>query len=271
MLKQFVVSNFKNFKERTVFNLSSSNYEFNENVVHENCISKAIVFGINGSGKSNLSLALFDIIVHLTDKERITQRYIPYLNFDSVNSIAEFEYHFVFNKLDVLYKYGKTDASTLVYEQLFIDNREVVRYDFFRSDGYTTLCGAENLDLAQKDNIGNKNISRVKYIKGNALLHDDSVNNAFMNFVNYVDNMLMFFSVDEKGYQGMRSGSDSITGGIIREGKLKDFESFLKKNGVNYTLIPVDINGEMDIFCKTKSKLCKARRRRFSERQTRGI
>ncbi len=254
MLKQFVVSNFKNFKERTVFDLSSSNYEFNNNVISNNCISKAIVYGINGSGKSNLSLALFDIIIHLTDKERVLKKYIPYLNFDSKSKIAEFEYHFVFDNIEVVYKYGKTNASTLVYERLLIDNVEVVSYDFSRNEGYTILNGAENLDLEQKENDVANNISRVKYIKGNAILQDDLTNKTFRAFVNYVDNMLMFYSVDEKGYQGLCSGSDSFTAGIIREGKLKDFETFLKKNDINYNLISVDINGEMDIFCKTANK-----------------
>ncbi len=254
MLKQFVVSNFKNFKERTIFNLSSSNYEFNNNVVNNDCVSKAIVFGINGSGKSNLSLALFDIIIHLTDKERIVKKYIPYLNFDSKKKIAEFEYHFVFDQVDVLYKYGKTNANSLVYENLFINDQEVVSYDYSRNEGFTILKGAENLDLEQKESTVVNNISRVKYIKGNAILQDDLINKTFMSFVNYVDNMLMFYSVDEKGYQGLCSGSDSFTAGIIREGKLKEFEEFLRKNDINYNLIPVDINGEMDIFCKTANK-----------------
>ena len=67
MLKKFVVTNFKNYKTRTEFDLGNpSNYEFNSNVVDANGITKAMIYGINGSGKSNLGLAMFDIIYHLS-------------------------------------------------------------------------------------------------------------------------------------------------------------------------------------------------------------
>ncbi len=255
MLKRFVVSNFKNYGEKTVFDLGSpSNYEFNNDIIVSNCVSKAIIYGINGSGKSNLSLALFDIIIHLTDKERLLKRYIPYLNMNSKEKTAEFEYEFVFNGMNVLYKYGKTSANALVYENLYINDEEVISFNFLTNEGYTTLVGAEMLDIEQKGNMVANNISRVKYIKGNALLQDNECNKAFTAFCNFVDNMLMFYSVDEKGYQGLCSGSDSFTAGIIREGKLKEFEEFLRENGIDYNLIPVDINGETDIFCKTANK-----------------
>ena len=114
MLKKFVVTNFKNYANRIEFNLGNpSNYEFCSEAVNCNTISKAIIYGINGSGKSNLGLALFDIIVHLTDKERILHRYQPYLNLDSKKGIAEFEYHFEFDGIEVDYFYGKKDVQTL--------------------------------------------------------------------------------------------------------------------------------------------------------------
>ena len=81
MLKRFSVSNFKNFEQKMTLILDCpSNYEFNEEIVQQNCISKGVFFGINGSGKSNLALALFDIILHLTDKEKALDKYQLYLN-----------------------------------------------------------------------------------------------------------------------------------------------------------------------------------------------
>lgn len=76
MLKKFSVNNFKNFKTKTVFDLGNPlSYEFNEELIKSGCVTKAVVLGINGSGKSNLGLAIFDIIFHLTDKEKL-ERYI---------------------------------------------------------------------------------------------------------------------------------------------------------------------------------------------------
>ena len=84
MLKKFTVINFKNFKTKLSFNLGNpSSYEFNDEILKDDCITKGIVYGINGSGKSNLALALFDIVLHLTDKERVLDRYYPYLNLNS--------------------------------------------------------------------------------------------------------------------------------------------------------------------------------------------
>lgn len=252
MLKKFSVSNFKNYDDKVVFNLGSpSNYEFNQDIIVSNCVSKAIIYGINGSGKSNLALAIFDIIIHLTDKERNLSRYLPYLNMNSLKKTAEFEYEFLFNGINVTYKYSKRNATTLMYETLEIDNKEVLHFDFVSNEGYTILEGAETLSLQQKELALNHNISRVKYIKSNALLSDTPINQAFLSFVEFVDNMLMFYSVDVKGYQGLCTGSDSFTQGIIREGKLKDFEAFLREYNINYNLIAIEMNGEKEMFCKT--------------------
>ena len=68
--------------------------------------------------------------------------------------------------------------------------------------------------------------------------------------MNFVDNMLLFYSLDERGYQGFSLGSDSYTQGIIREGKTKEFEQFLKDKGVNYNLIEKEINGYKELFCR---------------------
>ena len=75
MLKRFSVINFKNFRRKTEVILDHpSSYEFNEEIIQNHCISKGIFYGINGCGKSNLALALFDIILHLTDKEKAIDR-----------------------------------------------------------------------------------------------------------------------------------------------------------------------------------------------------
>ena len=89
MLKRFEVENFKGFKDRLVFNLESREYEFNKNLIVNNIVNKAIVYGKNGIGKSNLGIALFDIVLHLTDKERMPIKYLTnYLNLDSSKALA---------------------------------------------------------------------------------------------------------------------------------------------------------------------------------------
>jgi len=251
MLKRFSVINFKNFGQKTELVLDHpSNYEFNDEIVQNNCISKGIFYGINGSGKSNLALALFDIILHLTDKEKAFDKYIPYLNLSSNKPIAEFEYSFVFDGVDVVYQYGKKDPVSLDYETLFIDGAEVASYNYNTQKGYTTLKGAETLQLTSELQTGMDKLSRIKYIKSNAILENNSTNKAFIAFISFVENMLMFYSLDSNRYQGLSIGRDSFTQGIVRSGKMKEFEAFLHDQGIEYELIALDNNGINDLFCK---------------------
>lgn len=251
MLRKFSVSNFKCFEKRTTFDLSDpANYSFNQAVIHDKTKTKGIVYGANGSGKSNLALALFDIILHLTDKERILQRYFPYLCLNSQNPVAEFEYEFSFNGVPVVYRYGKSDPLTLTYEQLLIGGREVLQYDFESRSGVIALAGAESLALSSELPAETDRLSRVKYVKNNAMLQDSEANRAFVSFTTFVDNMLMFYSLDERGYQGLSVGPDSFTQGIIREGKIEEFRQFLEGQGILYDLVSVDVNGSPELYCK---------------------
>ena len=240
-----------NFKTKAVFDLSSpANYEFNNDIIKDGCITKGIVYGINGSGKSNLALAVFDIVLHLTDKEKMLQRYQNYLNLESNKPAADFEYQFEFHHHQVTYIYKKKNASLLTYESLLIDDNEVLSYDFAQKEGYTTLRGAENIQLASKLNSAADRLSRVKYLYNNAILEDDETNRTFVDFMNFVDNMLMFYSLNENGYQGFSVGPDSYTQGIIRENKLKEFEDFLRSRDIDYHLEAIEINGIKEMFCR---------------------
>lgn len=251
MLKRFTVSNFKNFNNETTLDFSAyEDYDFNEDIIQQGCISKAMIFGINGSGKSNLALAIFDIILHLTDKERAIDKYQLFLNMVSHKPVAEFEYVFSFDGEEVVYSYAKFGPMNLSYERLMISGEEVLFYDHQNQKGGTSLKGAETLQLDAEGVFGLETLSRVKYIRSNAILSDDPVNNLFKNFVSFVDGMLMFYSLNENRYQGFVVGRGSYTHGIIAEKKLQEFELFLKEWGIEYDLVALDMNGQSEIYCK---------------------
>lgn len=72
MLKRFQVSNFKQFNSLE-WNFSKvRSYDFSRGCLTEtsagNFVKTALVFGRNSSGKSNLGLAVFDILQHLSGK-----------------------------------------------------------------------------------------------------------------------------------------------------------------------------------------------------------
>ncbi len=74
MLKTFEIENYRTFSDRIIFNLTSKNYAFNNNIIKSGLVNKAIIYGRNAIGKSSLGLALFDIISHLTDRFVFSKR-----------------------------------------------------------------------------------------------------------------------------------------------------------------------------------------------------
>lgn len=250
MLKKFCVENFKNFENQITLNLSTpSNYAFNTDVISDGCLTKGIIYGPNGGGKTNFGLAVFDIILHLTDKEKLLYKYRNYTNLNSQTSIARFEYTFSFLGKELVYQYNKVSDSALVEERLVIDGAEVLYYNFVRKKGQTALKGAETLNL-----VAESTISRVKFIRSNAILEKDDTNAVFTEFMDFVDRMLLFYSLDSKGYQGYKVGSRSITEGIIESGRIKEFEQFLQDHGVNYNLVAKEVDGKKQLYCKFGKK-----------------
>lgn len=234
ILQKFSVENFKGFKEKITLDIGSpNNYNFNSELIEKGCVTKGIIYGINSCGKSNLGLAIFDLITHLTEKEKLLRSYDFYLNMSGRKSFAEFEYTFVFDSHEVIYHYCKTDVNTLKMESLSIDGKEVIYYDFLSRDGFTLLEGSDTLNASIKNESP---ISRVKYVNNNSILTDTEENHVFKKFINFVDHMLLFYSLDSRGYEGFMNGSESIAEGIVNSGKVKDFENFMRENGIEYNI-----------------------------------
>lgn len=252
MLKKFSVENFKGFKDKITFNMGSpSNYSFNSEMIENGCVTKGIIYGINSCGKSNLGLAIFDMITHLTEKQKLLQSYDFYLNMSGRKSFAEFEYTFMFDEHEVTYRYSKTDVNTLKGESLSIDGKEVIFFDFLTRDGFTLLEGSDTLNASIKSESP---ISRVKYVNSNSILTDNVQNQIFKKFMDFVEHMLLFYSLDIRGYEGFMNGSESIAEGIVNSGKVHDFQEFLKENGIEYELFGCEVDGRKAIYCHFDNK-----------------
>lgn len=247
MLKCFSIENFKGFRDKITFNMGvPSNYSFHSEVIENGCVTKGIIYGINSCGKSNLGLAIFDIILHLTEKQKLLQGYDFYLNMSGRKSFAEFEYVFVFDEHEVIYRYKKKDAITLQEESLSINDREVIYYDFIKKEGFTQLEGTETLNTSIRNESP---ISRVKYVNSNSILTDNVENKIFKQFMDFVNRMLLFYSLDSRGYEGFMSGSEGIAAGIVNSGKVADFQRFLKENDIIYDMYASEVDGKSVIYC----------------------
>ena len=178
MLRKFAVTNFMGFAQEIVFDLSDTKrYEFNTNCIRNGIVNSSIVYGHNGSGKSNLGLAIFDIIAHLTDKNRQEKYYNNYLNADGGSDVATFRYEFLINNRIVSYEYQKKNYFELIYENLLIDNEQVLLFDRSSENRFqVNLKGAETL----KNTINDNRLSAVKFIKNNTSLEANETNAAFM-------------------------------------------------------------------------------------------
>lgn len=262
MLANFSVENFKSFNKKFTFDLQDVNgYAFNTESIKNGVINNSIVYGHNGVGKSNLGLAIFDIISHLTDKKKDETLYTFYLNAFNKNETAVFIYEFIFDSNKVIYKYEKTSYETIVYESFSINGTELASIDRrISNEALINFKGAETL----KNNLTNNDLSLLKYIKNNSELDVNDNNDCFKQFFEFIEGMLFFRSLQENMYLGLESGYHDITSDIIKRGNVPNLESFLNSAGIDCKLsivkesgkdvLAFDFNGETISFFQIASQ-----------------
>lgn len=238
MLKKFSVTNFKNFEEKITFDLGQpKNYKFNTNCIKNGKVKNAIIYGKNASGKTNFILAIFDITNSLTDHNRMQSQYSIYKNlFCDIKQPAKFEYEFDLNDNSVKYICEKTSKSTFVSEQLYINNSLIINRKPSQSKFEVNLSDLTNFDNTLNDN----NLSAIKYVYRNTKIKDfsDAASQTFVAFMNFVEKMLMFYSLHERNFIGSQSDNfANVFSKIVENKKVKDFESFLKRFELNYELV----------------------------------
>ena len=169
MLKKLEVQNFKNFEHVVLDFGNVGEYNFNEEIIKNGIISRSLVLGQNASGKSNIGLAIFDIVIHLTDKNKKLKDYNNYLNYNLKNlKSAEFCYTFKFNDDEVKYEYKKIESEVVIEEKLFINNELCLEYNKEKNiiqlkiERYVNNFENFNTEFSVEDF---ENISLLKYVK----------------------------------------------------------------------------------------------------------
>lgn len=249
MLERFEVTNYKGFKEPLIFDLKARDYNFNKELVKDGIVNKAIIYGKNGIGKSNLGTAIFDLVLHLTDKKKLPDRYLQnYINLDSNAKYAYFKYSFTFDYNKVVYEYKKSGPYDLLEEKLTINGKMVVFYNYFNKENNyvdVNLVGSLNIEL-----VDNK-LSVLKYIYRNLPTNPNSLLYKMMYFA---DNMLWYRGLSEGNeYCGFTNGSDFLIDGLYKSGKRNEFQKFLADNEIYYDLDWKNINGVHELMVKFPS------------------
>ena len=249
MLQEFKVRNYKNFRDEIVFSLNTSkNYEFNRGLIKDNIIKDCLVVGENASGKTNLGYAIFDIIIHLTDKGR--KKATLYSNLFNVNMTVGFEYTFLFGNHELKYYYEKENSDIVLREQVFVNGKKILENNPEKAS--VSLKRADSLDLEKWD----RSISLVKYVYANTVLDkEDEICKTFYQFMEFVNNMLWFSSTEGSRYMGFSNEGGNLFEAIARkEGAVEKLQLFLQDLGICYELLTKD-NGEgKSVYCRMGEK-----------------
>ena len=262
MLKSIKVKNFMGFKDELLFDLSKTRtYAFKENLIKDKIVNKGIVYGRNATGKSNLGLAIFDIVNVLTDNYKDKLLTIQnYINLDSDEDIVEFEYSFLLDGKTITYKYGKLDPLNIVYEELLINNRVQLHFDVRENKEKVVmkLKGNNKINLQPYINLydlkaENYNLSLLKYVYRSDIWDKDSI---IVKLFSFVNNMLWVRSLNfGNEFIGLTPNISNIEEIIINANKVNDFQKFLNDNGINYKLQVGVRNGQQIICVKFKNRL----------------
>ena len=244
MIKRFSVTNFKNFRDTCTLDLSRiRDYSFNTHLIKNNLVNKALLYGKNGSGKSNLGFALMDITTHLTDNLRNPANYLFSLNGDCASKTMRFRYEFDFNGKDVVYEYEKNENMVLMEERIYVSDELVFSYDYSSNKMDNHLPELDGLNR-QALLTRNMNNSVIKSIYGfSANLPEDSP----IRLINeFASGMLWFRSLGSYEFMGTTNTIENVDQYLASDPEvLKGLQSFLSDCGLSYELHAIsDISGK---------------------------
>lgn len=232
MIKYFSVENYKGFKNKIELDLSNiHDYKFHTEAIKNGLSNKVLLFGRNGSGKSNLGKAIMDITRHLTTNMKAIERGV-FKNLARLNDYAFFKYVFKFDNDEVTYSYTKDELTYLIDEELLINGKSVLKCNYLDRNFFVDIDGSNELDLSKYDfsiSLAFFVYSRKAYITGGL----------FEKFYDFVNRMLSFRSLKENEFEGFAPGGKGFGDILIDHGKeesLRGLEEFLAKEGIEYKL-----------------------------------
>ncbi len=229
MLRKFVVENYKNFRDKAVLDFTAvRDYSFSKDCIRDSLLNKAVLIGKNGSGKTNLGLALFDIVYTLTDNQSEIHQTDEqsFINGDGNGDEAAFWYEFQHGGSVIEYSYRKSSPFKITYERLAVDGKTVFEIKNMRltsrDPGLMNTIGAENLQLSAYDG----SLAFLRYVAHNTLQSLDSPMYWITDFVR----RMLYFRSDPDGntYIGLTKGQEILDQYLIKNGLVNDFQKFLE-------------------------------------------
>ena len=246
MLTYFSIKNYRSFGHEFWLELRTSmgnQWQY---------LSKILITGQNGVGKTNLCRAIMDIRNTFMEKVPYWDDCEDFLNADSNADTASFHYGFKFKHDYIDYSYEKTSQDTMAKEEMRLNNRFVYSVDFRAG----TLC----VDQTQMYYIGAGSIDVNKY---SAISKDAQTGTEkttpFLRWLTYCatftyDCILMRMSafIMKMDFICPASANASrwamFTKDVENQHQLHGLELFLNEMGIDCELMMKDNEGKKELY-----------------------
>lgn len=271
MLKQFILKNYKNFKNELILDLSKvAGYKFNSDCITNDTIAKSIIYGRNATGKTNLGTAMGDIVDVVAGGTRLYNfQKSRIINADTEELYVSFRYVFQFDSTIIDYMYERNIDDNLSYEKLSIDNDiiyeirfeqekfnvislEKINAETIQIDKYISSIKREGIEL-EIEQEEREQIPFIRYLLTNGALAPDSV---LFKLEDYIKRM-RFYSVNQPMmFQRSLRMTVSFSDYLGEDDNLKHFEEFLNIMGVECELLTLKTaEGHFELFFKHKKPI----------------
>lgn len=251
MLKRFSVKNYRGFRDELVWDLSQpGKYTFNEYAVKDGILKNGIIYGTNGSGKSNLCMAVMDITQHMTSRLQIMDYADNYIYGGAKDGEqVEFCYTFQFGDRELVYRYSKDKDGVLHTEELFLNGMRVLSKtpnQLFVVPEYSITEEAKSLILGSDNNF-----TLINYIVYSLPLESGHYLLALHSFVQGMqEHNTLAMQRRMSHSQVAKQVEVSIIKGKLTEG----LQQFLSKySGQEFTFVEPKEDDE-DLYCLIEGK-----------------
>lgn len=262
MLKKFEVKDFKNFKEKITIDFANiGGYQFSTDCIIDNFLGKVLIYGRNGTGKSNLGLAIMDIVNNFTSS-LLRFNDSAYLNADSDDNCVDYIYTFIFDETDVIYKYRKFSTFELRDEELIVNGKRIFYCNYFEAEfkfDNLSYVSAESVvterflssikEIKSSDDIINKvTIPFLRWLISNSVLTSNSVLLKLNDFVK----RMSILTVGGMVMYRTRKGYDNFFEILSDKNELTKFEDFLNLMGMECQLVSKKLPDKTELYFKHK-------------------
>ncbi len=245
MLTKFAVKNYRGFADRIEWDLSHpSNYTFNTFAIQDGIVKNGIIYGPNGAGKSNFALALFDLILHLTQKNKNVHQVDTVVNVYHPNNPIEYEYTFRFGEKVIEYSYSKSHIG-IIKEKITLDGKPV-----FSLENNKLVIESDEFPMTKEINRQLANSSnRVSILGYLWSVYPLASEHPLKKMKEFVDGMLLFWNHEERGFAGFDERGTNIEEYIIANKLVDDFAKFLNSVSGQEFKFKAAKKGDTQLIC----------------------